>query len=188
MININLNILMAAVLITPKADIRYYLNGVNIDSNGVTATDGHRLFRYNLEDTFQDGSDNQFNDEFESFIIPRDSLVQMNRSLTVRERKSAMIKITKDDDHYQMTCGNSIVCFHPIDGKYPDYKKVIPGEYKAKKKENYNWSYMYDFQKIAVLLGDKFGQVSLKPNGNNAALATIKHDDNATCVIMAMRD
>lgn len=188
MININLNILMAAVLITPKQDIRYYLNGVNISVDGVTATDGHRLLHYNLKPSFEEGNDNQYSEEFEAFIIPRDSLVQMNRSLTVRERKSAMIKITKDDDHYQMTSGNSIVCFHPIDGKYPDYKKVIPKSYKAKKKEAYNWSYMHDFQKIAVLLGDRIGQVTLKPNGSKGALVTILIDDNATCVIMPMKD
>lgn len=187
MININLNILMAAVLITPKQDIRYYLNGVNVTIDGVTGTDGHRLFHYDLKPSFEDGNDNQFSEEFESFIIPRDSLVQMNRSLTVGERKSAMIKFTKDDDHYQMTCGNSIVCFRPIDGTYPDYNKVIPKPYKAKKKESYNWSYMHDFQKIAMLLGDRIGAVRLKPNGNSGALVTISIDDNAACVIMPMK-
>jgi len=187
MININLNILMAAALIAPKADLRYYLNGVYIGAPGVTSTDGHRLFSYDLKETYFDGNENSLNEGFEAFIIPRDSLVQMNRSLTVRERKSAMIKITKDGDHYQMTSGDSIVCFRAIDGNYPNFAKVIPKPYKrGKKQADYNWSYMHDFSKISKMLGNFYGTASLIPNGEDSALVTLP-DTNATCVIMPIR-
>ena len=187
MIKINLNVLMAALIIAPKEDVRYYLNGINISVNRVTSTDGHRLFTYDITETFEEGNDNEFCEEFESFIIPRDSIVQINKSLTVSERKSAVISITKNDSHYQLTCENSIVCFHPIDGKYPDYKRVVPGKYETKPHSTYNWTYMNDFSKISKLLGDKFGTASLIPNGDNSALVTLP-DSNATCVIMPMRE
>ena len=188
MIKINLNVLMSAVLIAPKTDVRYYLNGIHISINRVTSTDGHRLFTYDIKGTFEDGNDNQFCEEFASFIIPRDSIVQLNKSLTVKERRLAVVEITENNGHYQMTCENSIVCFHPVDGKYPDVDRVIPKHYESKPHETYHWSYMNDFSKIAKLLGDKLGACRLIPNGNNSAIVSMPVDSNATCVIMPMRE
>ena len=190
MIKIKLSVLMAAATIAPKNDVRYYLNGVYVSVSNVVATDGSRLFCYDLADSFKEHGENEFadeSDEFEPFIIPKESIVQINKSLTAKERKDAVIFIAKADDHYILKSENSMVCFQPIDGRYPDFKRVIPKEYKATVHGSYNWSFMFDFQKISKLLGDKFGIARLLPNDNNSALVIIP-DANATCVIMPMRE
>lgn len=190
MIKIKLSVLLSALIIAPKNDVRYYLNGINISVDCVVATDGHRLFKYDLKGSYEKDGDNEFadeGDEFESFIIPRESITQISKSLTAKERKEAIVEITKVDDKYHLICGSTAVYFDPIDGKYPDHKRVIPKDYDVKPHGSYNWSYMADFQKISKLLGNKFGTARLLPNDFNSALVLLP-DDNATCVIMPMRE
>jgi len=188
MIKINLSVLLSALIIAPKKDVRYYLNGVFVSVDRVVATDGHRMFGYDLSATYQEGGDNFDNDQpIEPIIIPRESIEQLNKSLTAKERRDAVITIIKINDHYVLCHGSIEIMFKPIDGKYPDYKRVIPKDYTPKYHSSYNWAYMADFQKISKLLGNKFGVARLLPNGNDSALVILP-DAAATCVIMPMRD
>jgi DNA polymerase-3 subunit beta len=120
-LNLEKSALLAAVICASKDDIRYYLNGVHVrcvpgketDTLVYTGTDGHMLFAGTLpavwlEDREAEGFD---------MIIPFDAVKAACKgkgaTVTLERMAGGMYSI-----------GTQI--FTPIDGKFPDYSRVIP--------------------------------------------------------------
>lgn len=101
------NIIRALLEIAPKKDVRYYLTGVylNFKDGHAVATNGHALFVARIDTA-----------DCENMIIDRDVLAQI-----VKSKKVMAITINKDSISNNL--GVSIA-HKPIDGKYPDYKRV----------------------------------------------------------------
>lgn len=95
-------LLKAILLAAGKKDIRYYLNGIHINSRHIVATDGHRLHAYSHGQEWQHGD----------VTIPRDAVEMALKARTVD------IEIT------DVSVG--AVSYKPLDGRYPDYMRVIP--------------------------------------------------------------
>jgi len=104
-------------------ETRHYLNGIFIHptvSNkrsyltGV-ATDSHRLSSSSipLENL----------DNFKPFILPKKTVFQLCNLLQERQDK---LSINASDTKIQFTIGNSKIISKIIDGKFPDYSKVVP--------------------------------------------------------------
>ena len=102
-----------------QQDVRYYLNGLfikisNKELYGV-ATDGHRLAKA--------GSSLKSETEGEvSVIIPRKGVIEIDKQID-EEKK---LKITASKNHMQVDSGDAMAITKLIDGKFPDYEKVIP--------------------------------------------------------------
>ena len=109
--------LKASVHCAAVKDVRYYLNGVLFDTTAgtstlrVVSTDGTvlSLFTQALPD---------HPDPIE-IIVPTEIIKQA----CTLHKKAPMIEFTMDNDRY--TLGG--IEFTPIDGKYPQYDRVIPG-------------------------------------------------------------
>ena len=125
---INLNVsashfhygLMSVADFSGLNDVRYFLNGVNIEitegSIIFCATDGHRLSRYNLDiETFETGS----------CIVPRSSVLELLRQLV---KFDGDIKITITKSHFCFSADGYSYITNLVDGKYPDTNRVIPRE------------------------------------------------------------
>lgn len=97
------NQLRAVLLAAAKKDVRFYLNGVLVNSHHIVATDGHRM---HIAAHGQEGWDHG------PVIIPREAV-----ELAVKS-KATMLQVTPSQ------IGN--VAFSPVDGTYPDYLRVIP--------------------------------------------------------------
>ncbi len=104
-------------------DTRHYLNGVYlhlIESNnrcfltGV-ATDSHRLSSSSIEI--------ERADEFSSLILPRKTVYQLS-SLLSEELGKLTMQISENKIKFNI--GNIKLISKVIDGKFPDYKKVVP--------------------------------------------------------------
>ena len=104
-------------------DTRHYLNGIFLhitESNdrsfltGV-ATDSHRLSSSSLE------IENIEN--FSSFILPRKTVFQLCSLLSENNEKLTM---QTGENKVQFKLGNIKLISKVIDGKFPDYKKVVP--------------------------------------------------------------
>lgn len=95
-------ILKAILLAAGKKDIRHYLCGVHINSRHIVATDGHRLHAYSHGQEWQHGD----------VTIPRDAVEMALKARTVD------IEIT------DVSVG--AVSYKPLDGRFPDYMRVIP--------------------------------------------------------------
>ncbi len=104
-------------------DTRHYLNGVFLhlteanDRNFLTgvATDSHRLSSSSLEiDKITD---------FTSLILPRKTVFQLCSLLT---EASDQLSMQTSENKIKFTIGNMKLISKVIDGKFPDYKKVVP--------------------------------------------------------------
>lgn len=102
-----------------QQDIRYYLNGVLFSLDGdqlsLVATDGHRLAysRSVLENSYQRAE----------VIIPRKAINELLRLLE-DSQQPVLIGITESNIFLEFS-GISFLT-KIIDGKFPDYKRVIP--------------------------------------------------------------
>ena len=104
-------------------DTRHYLNGIFLhltESHGrnfltSVSTDSHRLSSSSIEiETV---------DNFSSIILPRKTVFQLCTLLTDTSEKLS-IQITENKIKFSL--GNIKLISKVIDGKFPDYKKVVP--------------------------------------------------------------
>ena len=104
-------------------DTRHYLNGIFIhltEAGGKefltgVATDSHRLSSSSLE------IDSPSN--FISFILPRKTVFQLCSLLSESDER---LNIQIGENKIKFAVGKIILISKVIDGKFPDYKKVVP--------------------------------------------------------------
>ena len=104
-------------------DTRHYLNGIYLHTTesqnrtyltGV-ATDSHRLSSSSIE--LESGK------KFNSLILPKKTVFQLCNLLADTSEKLA---IQTSDNKIQFKIGKTKLISKVIDGKFPDYKKVVP--------------------------------------------------------------
>ena len=105
-----------------QQDVRYYLNGLYLfisdkEMFGV-ATDGHRLSKSGVETSFN-------LQESISAIIPRKGIIEIDKQL---EDENEELKLIVSKNHIQFSNKNSQAVSKLIDGKFPDYERVIPAD------------------------------------------------------------
>lgn len=105
-----------------QQDIRYYLNGLLLvlepGKLRVVATDGHRLSLAVLDTpTIQQNAE---------AILPRKTVTELIKLLGETEEE---IRIGLGKNLVTFTFGNINLVSKVIEGKFPDYNKVVPGHY-----------------------------------------------------------
>jgi DNA polymerase-3 subunit beta len=185
-INIYRNKLKAASRFMAVQDIRYYLNGLLIESNDVqtriVATDGHTMFC---------GYDDAKGNNVGSFagIMPSDTVKAILAWKAPHKSAADMpVVLTTSDDplgeHRAEWCGN-VVIFRVVEGRYPDYTRVIPQSVSGLA-GNYNPDYLARCKAAGIDLGNsKLYGINLTQNGDGPALVTFSAQ--AFAVIMPMR-
>ena len=114
MTTLPLRMLAAVAPAMGNKDVRYYLNGVNFEhvQGGViaVATDGNALIaaREKLPDL----------EPFASFIMPRAIVLELLKA----GRKVTEFTVLTDE----IECDGGTRPFAPIDGKFPDWRRVLP--------------------------------------------------------------
>lgn len=103
-----------------QQDVRYYLNGLLLEISGKTlravATDGHRLA---LDETDID-TDVQ---ETIQIIVPRKGITELMRLL---QDDDSEVEIQISTNHIRLKNNGSCFTSKLIDGRFPDYQRVIP--------------------------------------------------------------
>lgn len=101
-------------------DVRYYLNGMLVDIQeelvATVATDGHRLA------TNRTACSNETPGQI---LVPRKAVLEIARLL--KDRKG-MVEMDITTTHVRLQIGNVTFISKLIDGRYPDYNRVIPRE------------------------------------------------------------
>lgn len=114
MLTIPANYLRAALMIAPQKDVRFYLNGVFLQTRNdvlnIVATDGAMC----LHGTMAIESIGDY-----EIIVPYDAV----KTIT-KKSKTVTISWPREDGRHELDC----VLFKPIDGRFPDYYRVIPTE------------------------------------------------------------
>ena len=104
-------------------ETRHYLNGIyihNTEANGKiyltgVATDSHRLSSSSMP--LANGG------KLKSFILPKKTVFQL---CSLLEDSGEKISLFSSDTKIQFKIGNSKITSKIIDGKFPDYRKVVP--------------------------------------------------------------
>jgi len=104
-----------------QQDVRYYLNGmlieVSTDHLRVVATDGHRL-AMQTEDLKAGVS------ETTGVIVPRKGILELSRLLSEGDEED--VTVILGSNHVRATMANFTFTYKLVDGKFPDYNRVLP--------------------------------------------------------------
>ena len=102
-----------------QQDIRYYLNGLLFEVTGnklnIVGTDGHRLSFTSTE--------LQQNYEKQEIILPRKTVIELIKLLDDSEED---VQIEMSANQVNFSFANIKLISKIIDGKFPDYNRVIP--------------------------------------------------------------
>lgn len=102
-------------------DVRYYLNGLLLGLSDealiAVATDGHRLAKAAVQESFINMPLNK------EIILPRKAILEIERLLGDEKGKVA---ISLSEHHIQVATQDYKFTSKLIDGKFPDYRKVVP--------------------------------------------------------------
>lgn len=131
-----------------QQDIRYYLNGMLVvlegDSLKAVATDGHRL-AYACAKLRQKS-------DLQEVILPRKAVQEIVKLLNDSEEEVS-VELAPNQVRFQI--GDVVLITKVVDGKFPDYTRVIP--------TNYQKSFVIEreilrqaLQRVAILSNEKF--------------------------------
>jgi DNA polymerase-3 subunit beta len=145
-------------------DVRYYLNGMlfELDGNNFTlvATDGHRLAKASttLEST---------NEGKTQLIVPRRTVLELTKAL----QNTGNVTLGLAHNHLTLTLDQLSMTVKLIEGKFPDYQRVIP----------VNMTHMLAVDKaqlsaalsrVSILANDKLKGVRLNITSDSLELTT----------------
>lgn len=103
-------------------DVRYFLNGmlweVSDTTFKVVATDGHRLAMSEID------IDSLPSDEIKRIIVPRKAIVELIKMIEDQNDDYVALRVGKA--HFQVKLPQFIFTSKLIDGRYPDYNRVVP--------------------------------------------------------------
>lgn len=103
-----------------QQDVRYYLNGLLLELGSgrmrAVATDGHRLALKNLACDCKGESPMQV-------IVPRKAVAELCKMLAGVDDD---VQLSVGTNHVQVHAGSSTLTSKLIDGRYPDYDRVLP--------------------------------------------------------------
>jgi DNA polymerase-3 subunit beta len=134
-------------------DIRYYLNGVLLSTDGdvlrVVATDGHRLSMasYKLPDAVE---------KIEA-ILPRKTVLELIKLL---DESDDPIKLEMHQNQVKFAFAGIEIVSKIVEGKFPDYTKVIPTGYTNHVTVN-RAEFLSALQRASILSNDKIRGVRL---------------------------
>lgn len=148
-------------------DVRYYLNGLLLLVEGselrAVATDGHRLAFASV------AIDADL--PRQEMILPRKTVLELNRLLVDTDEP---LNITLTPNQVRFTFGSVVLVSKLIDGKFPDYERVVPASLKNHMKVG-RQTLMQAMNRAAILTNEKFrgirvvlGENSLKLMAANA--------------------
>lgn len=141
------NLLFSVQYAMAQQDVRYYLNGVLLIIDGnklkVVATDGHRL-AYNAGTI-----DGHY--EKQEIILPRKAVSELSKLLADSDES---VELEFSQQQVKVTFSGITLITKVIEGKFPDYERVIP---KYDNHLNMERAVMQQaLQRAAILSNEKF--------------------------------
>lgn len=143
-------------------DVRYYLNGLLLLVEGkelrAVATDGHRLAFASVEI--------EVDMPRQELILPRKTVLELNRLLVDSEDA---LNITLTPNQVRFAFGSVVLVSKLIDGKFPDYERVVPATLKNHMTVA-RQTLMQAMSRAAILTNEKFRGVRVVLSENSLKL------------------
>jgi len=157
------NLLDKTAFAMANQDVRYYLNGLLFDfhdgSLSTVATDGHRLAVCDLDKELGVGEDRQL-------IVPRKGVLELSRMLSDSD---ALVELALGKNHIRLVKGNTIFTSKLIDGRFPEYKAVIPKGTDRHIRLDRN-AFTHALQRASILSNEKYRGVRLEAAGSSVKI------------------
>lgn len=156
-----------------QQDVRYYLNGMLLEvksgSLRSVATDGHRLATAWAEASVGDDSTHQI-------IVPRKGILELARLLQGGDNP---VTLVIGANHIRANVGDFTFTSKLVDGKFPDYQRVIPRN-GDKIMLGDRQELRQVFSRIAILSNEKYRGVRLSlAEGNLQVMANNPEQEEA---------
>jgi len=146
-----------------QQDVRYYLNGILMELTSgkikLVATDGHRLALSEVE--LETGVDTDL-----QLIIPRKAVLELSRLLDASDSPA---KCVLSRNHLRVETGALVFTTKLIDGKFPDYQRVIPVD-GNKIMEVERDTLKQSMSRIAILSNEKYRGIRLTLSNGNLSI------------------
>ena len=111
-----------------QQDVRYYLNGLLLETSDgelrAVATDGHRLALAEM------AMDTQAFEDGRQLIVPRKAVGELQKLLGNGED---LVTLTLGSNTLRVTVGETVLTSKLVDGRFPDYRRVVPDEDRCDK-------------------------------------------------------
>ena len=134
-------------------ETRHYLNGVYLDKNEnqliAVATDGHRLSK--------SATEYKGKNEFHPIILPKKTVYEL---LTIIDEDSINLKILSTKSKIKFLYKEIVLISKVIDGKFPDYEKVIPKDARVDAKANID-EFVSALDRLKSLSSDRKGVIKI---------------------------
>jgi DNA polymerase III subunit beta len=145
-----------------QQDVRYYLNGMLLETERrklrAVATDGHRLALSELELAAAVNRDEQI-------IVPRKGVLELNRLLD----GDGEVELSLGANHIRIQLDGVRLTSKLIDGRFPEYARVIPNEPPNVIKADRDLL-RQALQRTAILSNEKYRGVRLEVSTNSVVL------------------
>ena len=143
-----------------QQDVRYYLNGLMLEPvDGIlraVATDGHRLAMCELTADVGEGVEQQV-------IVPRKGIQELQRLL---EQRDTEVQVEIGSNHIRITTDELRFTSKLIDGRFPDYQRVMPKN--ADKRLLINRDLLRQaLTRTSILSNEKYRGIRLDVSENN---------------------
>lgn len=147
-----------------QQDVRYFLNGMLLeltrDHVRTVATDGHRLAMYTLPNGAPD-----LDDRLQA-IVPRKGVQEIARLLDDADRP---VSLHVGSNHLRVAAGAFMLTTKLIDGKFPDYEKVVPRREEKTLVADRD-TLRQAFQRASILSNEKYRGVRLILDGEQLTI------------------
>jgi DNA polymerase III sliding clamp (beta) subunit (PCNA family) len=178
---INIEVVRALLPLAAKKDVRNCLNGVYVDFQAdktvYVATNGHVLGKY---------VEAVENEHIFSIIVPNGVVKQLKVGRGTAKWGDLIFNPEANAARIVNPGASQDFGFTPLDGKYPDYTKVIPTETSGEAAQ-FDVELLSLFAQVNKLLGAKYpGRIKVDHNGGRGALVHL-WDAALTGVIMPFR-
>lgn len=144
-------------------DVRYYLNGLMLEPNPhllrAVATDGHRLAYAELPVELDI-------DDPQQVIIPKKGVSELQRLLSEQDGE---LSITLSSNMIRIEAGSRTMISKLIDGRFPDYNRVIPEE-AANLATVDRVAFREALQRAAILSNEKYRGIRLEFSSDSLTL------------------
>jgi DNA polymerase-3 subunit beta len=145
-----------------QQDVRYYLNGLLLETEKkrlrAVATDGHRLALSEVELLGAATRDEQL-------IVPRKGVLELSRLL----EGEGEVQVALGANHVRVQLDGVRLTSKLIDGRFPEYSRVVPTQPKNIIKADRNL-FRQALQRTAILSNEKYRGVRLELGANSVVL------------------
>jgi DNA polymerase-3 subunit beta len=145
-----------------QQDVRYYLNGLLLETDKkrlrAVATDGHRLALSEIELVGAATRDEQL-------IVPRKGVLELSRLL----EGDGEVQVALGANHIRVQLDGIRLTSKLIDGRFPEYSRVVPAQPKNVIKADRNL-FRQALQRTAILSNEKYRGVRLELSPNSVVV------------------